>query len=372
MNQQRITAIIPAAGYSTRMGQFKPLLKIGEETMIERSVSLFRQAGIDDVRVVIGYCREQIEPILEKTGARAIVNYANSHEMFSSVLAALKSLESHIQSIILLPVDIPLVRPYTIHSLLEQHRKYSGKILIPCFHHQQGHPVVIPVEYFGMIQKWNGENGLKGVLNLLIDKTVRIPVADAGILPDVDTPSDYEAILKKFARYAIPTRDECESILRDIACVDETIYEHCNAVADMAAKISKVLNRANCPIDNEQIEAAALLHDLAKGKPRHAEKAAELLTSMGFPEIADIVATHTDIEYSPLAPINCAEVLYLADKLVKGNQVMDIYERFQTSLEKYSHDPEIKKKIEKRMHNAELIQKKIASIIGKSLRGGRT
>jgi putative nucleotidyltransferase with HDIG domain len=186
----------------------------------------------------------------------------------------------------------------------------------------------------------------------------------------VDTPSDYEAIQKRFSRYLIPTREECQAILRDIAYVDETIYEHCIAVADMAAKTSNVLNRAGCPIDHDQVIAAALLHDLAKGKPRHAEKAAELLNYMGFPEIADIVAKHTDIECSPFAPINCAEVLYLADKLVKGNQVIDIYERFQASLEKHGHDPEIKQKIEKRMHNAEIIQKKIAAIIGKSLRGG--
>jgi len=372
MNRQGITAIIPAAGYSIRMGQFKPLLKIGEETIIERSASLFRQAGVDDIRVVIGHCREQIEPVLEKTGTRAIVNHANTPEMFSSVLAALENLESHIQSIILLPADIPLVRPYTVKYLLEQHCKNSGKILIPCFHQQQGHPVVIPSEYFGIIRKWNGEKGLKGVLNLLIDQTVRVPVADANILLDLDTPSDYETILKKYARYAIPTRKECEAILRDVAGVDETIYAHCNTVADMAAKISNVLNRANCPIDHEQVEAAALLHDLAKGKPRHAQKAAELLTCMGFPEIADIVAKHTDIECSPFAPINGAEVLYLSDKLIKGNQVMDIHERFQTTLEKHGHDPEIKEKIEKRMHHAELIQKKIAAIIGKSLRGGRT
>jgi molybdenum cofactor cytidylyltransferase len=118
MNQQGITAVILAAGYSTRMGQFKPLLKIGDQTMIERSVSLFRHAGIDDIRVVIGHCREQMEPVLEKIGIRTIINDANTHEMFSSLLAALENLESHIQAIILLPVDIPLVRPWTIRYLL--------------------------------------------------------------------------------------------------------------------------------------------------------------------------------------------------------------------------------------------------------------
>jgi CTP:molybdopterin cytidylyltransferase MocA/HD superfamily phosphohydrolase YqeK len=367
MNRQRITAIILAAGYSSRMGRFKPLLEIGGRTMMERSVSLFRNAGINDIRVVIGHCRDQIEPVLEKIGIQTIVNHANTHEMFSSVLAALDNPESHIQAIILLPVDIPLIRPWTIQYLMECNSRHSGRILIPCFQNQQGHPVVIPSDCFSMIRKWNGKNGLKGALNLMAEKIIKIPVADANILFDVDTPSDFEESQKRWSRYTIPTRRECEAILRDIVCVNEDIYAHCSAVADMAAKISDDLNRAGFSIDRELAVAAGLVHDLAKGKPQHARRAAAVITGMGFPEVADIVAAHTDIEYSPQAPVNCAEVLYLADKLVKGNQVVDLKTRFQAGLKKYSHDPEIKKKIEKRMHDAEMIRNKIEAMIGKPM-----
>ena len=47
-----VVAIVLAAGFSERMGEFKPLLPLGGVTVLERCVALFRNAGIDDVRVV--------------------------------------------------------------------------------------------------------------------------------------------------------------------------------------------------------------------------------------------------------------------------------------------------------------------------------
>ena len=57
---ERITGVILAAGFSSRMeGEFKPLLPLGTETIIERVVRLFQGNGIDDIRVVIGHRRAE-------------------------------------------------------------------------------------------------------------------------------------------------------------------------------------------------------------------------------------------------------------------------------------------------------------------------
>ena len=53
--QSSFAAIILAAGYSSRMKSFKPLLPIGELTAVERLMSSVRAAGIDDIIVVTGY-----------------------------------------------------------------------------------------------------------------------------------------------------------------------------------------------------------------------------------------------------------------------------------------------------------------------------
>ena len=50
-----ISAIILAAGFSSRMGELKGLLSLGGRTLLEHCVALFRDCGIEDVVVVTGH-----------------------------------------------------------------------------------------------------------------------------------------------------------------------------------------------------------------------------------------------------------------------------------------------------------------------------
>ena len=131
MHEKNFTAIILAAGYSRRMGQCKPLLKLSEQTMLEVVVATFIKAGISDIRVVVGHDMELLTPILEKLGTRIIINDHYNDGMFSSVLVALDSMESNVEAFFLLPVDIPLVRPWTIKYLIENASIHEKKY---CFH----------------------------------------------------------------------------------------------------------------------------------------------------------------------------------------------------------------------------------------------
>ncbi len=74
LNQERFTALVLAAGYSSRMVDFKPLLKFGAETVLELVISLLSGTGISDIRVVIGYRAHDIEPILERRNIKWITN----------------------------------------------------------------------------------------------------------------------------------------------------------------------------------------------------------------------------------------------------------------------------------------------------------
>ena len=105
----RIAAIVLAAGYSSRMGEFKPLLPIGDTTILERVVTTFREADIRDIRVVIGHRSAELLPLVERLQVRPVLNERYNEGMFSSVIAAVSSLEENIEAFFLLPVDIPLV-----------------------------------------------------------------------------------------------------------------------------------------------------------------------------------------------------------------------------------------------------------------------
>ena len=60
-------AIIVAAGCSSRMGSFKPLLPLGTNTIIRRVVRLIDTVA-DEIVVVTGYRGEDLECHLHGTG----------------------------------------------------------------------------------------------------------------------------------------------------------------------------------------------------------------------------------------------------------------------------------------------------------------
>ena len=47
-------ALIVAAGMSSRMGDFKPMLNIGSISIAQRVVATFQQAGVDKIVMVTG------------------------------------------------------------------------------------------------------------------------------------------------------------------------------------------------------------------------------------------------------------------------------------------------------------------------------
>jgi len=192
MEHPGITALILAAGYSARMGQFKPLLGLGGQTAIERVVASFREAGISDVRVVAGYRRKILVPLLNRLGVEVIINYRYAEGMFSSVQAAVRSLGPSTEAFFLMPADVPLVKAETLRNLAETYGRHPGKILVPAYGDRRGHPPLIAARFAGEIMSYGGAGGLNSLFDLHPADILILPVPDGNILLDMDTPGDYE------------------------------------------------------------------------------------------------------------------------------------------------------------------------------------
>lgn len=50
-----IGAVIVAAGMSSRMGDFKPMLSIGSQSIARRIVSTLRQTGAEEIVMITGH-----------------------------------------------------------------------------------------------------------------------------------------------------------------------------------------------------------------------------------------------------------------------------------------------------------------------------
>lgn len=363
-----IAALILAAGESLRMGSPKPLLPLGGETVAERSVNLFINTGIQDIRIVTGHLAGMVRDRLPNLPVKWVHNEAYGQGMLSSIKKGVATISKDRSWFFLLPVDIPLVRPQTLSTLLEAMRvsKRDISIFHPTFMGRRGHPPLISTGLIPEILAWNGPGGLGGFLAGHHAGAVEVPLIDEFIERDMDTPADYQFLSSALSRYHIPTFAECEAMLSDTSLFAEKTASHCRMVARLAAYLGKTLAACNVSLDIERITTGALLHDIAKGEKNHAAAGAAVLQEMGYSGISDIVAAHADIEIPEASPLTEAEVVHLADKLVGADALVPLCVRFERKLSKYGHDASARAAILKRRADAESIVARMEHAAGKS------
>ena len=191
-----VSAVILAAGRSSRQQGFKPLLPIGDQTVLEHCLDLFQgqEAGPIQALVVLGHRAEQLLPLVKQHGARPVLNPDPDQGMFSSVQAGAAALDASIQAFFVLPVDIPLVRPLTVSALLQaMSERHDPQAFIPSFAGRSGHPPLLRSSLIPAIMAYGGSRGLRGVLESAWVETVDVP--DRHILVDIDTPEQYRQAL---------------------------------------------------------------------------------------------------------------------------------------------------------------------------------
>ena len=216
-NNTDIAAVILSAGYSSRMKRFKPLLKIGETTAVQKLVRSVKDAGIGRIVTVTGYSRELLRPVLDSEGCIEAYNADYDSGMFSSIktgMSKARELYPDAAGYLVMPVDCPLISAETVRTVAEHAGHDSGgeDFFVPVFEGKKGHPLFVPKFYAEEICSYDGAGGLKAVTDKYWDRMVRIPVSDEGCLLDMDTQESYSELLE-FYRSGCVRKD-----LQELAC----------------------------------------------------------------------------------------------------------------------------------------------------------
>jgi putative nucleotidyltransferase with HDIG domain len=364
-NESRLAAIVLAAGYSSRMAEFKPLLTLAGSTALERCIGLFRAAGVAEVIAVLGHRAEELQPLAEHAGARCILNPRFEQGMFSSISAGSHALADGVAGAFVLPADIPLVRPYTIRQLAIAFVTQRADIVYPVFAGHRGHPPLIARKILAEAAEEGAVGPLSKLLTRHESEAIDLPVADQGIHMDMDTPAEYEELRALADCRDIPTRAECEAVLTSQS-VEPPQVHHSRKVAEVAERIALALARSGLSLNLELVRAGALLHDLAKGRPDHAAIGADILRSMDFPRVATVVGAHTELDFSG-GCLDESAIVYLADKLVRGDSVVTLEQRFQPAFARFSNDPHTLPAVHGRMATAQAIVLAVETQLGEPL-----
>jgi molybdenum cofactor cytidylyltransferase len=185
--------LILAAGESRRIGSPKALLKINSETFAERIASVLHEAGIQDIVVVGGSHYEEIRKNLESLTVFFNAQYTSGQ--FSSLQAGLRQIPAETESVIVWPVDLPLVRSETVIALIKTAPK--NPITVPVYHGKKGHPVIYGAEAITKILSMEPTHTGKDLFEFFKDRISLINVEDPAVLIDIDTPEDYERFIKR-------------------------------------------------------------------------------------------------------------------------------------------------------------------------------
>lgn len=224
MAEKQTGAILLAAGKSDYMKELKPMLKLGQTTMIQKEIDTLRQAGITPIVVVTGYQAEILEKHIAHRGAVCVRNkrYETS-QMLGSIRMGLRYIQKKVDRVLLFPSDIPLVSAETIQKMADA----PGSIAIPVYLGKRGHPVMLEKAVFSHVLSYRGEGGLRGAMEAWEEEMTMVELEDQGVLLDTNTQGDYESVLQyeKDSRRQISLNFRTEVVIQRA----EPCFDHCTA-----------------------------------------------------------------------------------------------------------------------------------------------
>lgn len=188
-----ISGIIPAAGKSKRMGQPKMLLPWEGGTVLTRVVSTFRNAGIEDIIIVTGGAREQVEELLAPLEVRIIFNEDYERGgMLSSVQRGMRALGHQTQAALIGLGDQPQVQEGSVRMVCKAFLETGSNIVVPSFQMRRGHPWLIARPLWEEVLKMQPPHSLRDFLRARRKEIHYVNVDDPNVLADLDTPEEYE------------------------------------------------------------------------------------------------------------------------------------------------------------------------------------
>jgi len=188
-------AIILAAGASRRLGQPKQLVKIGDETLLERTIRVVREAGVEPVFVVLGAHREQILARCDLSLVNVIDNPDWGEGIASSIRVGVSAIEAdnpQASEVMLLVCDQPALTAKHLRAMVDASEN-GAAIVASLYAETAGIPAIFPARQFERLLALRGDQGARLLLRESQCQLVTVPFSGGEM--DVDTPADLAAVL---------------------------------------------------------------------------------------------------------------------------------------------------------------------------------
>ena len=175
------------------MGRPKALLRFRGQTFLERILGAIKGAGIEQSAIVVGHHRDEIQKAFPELSL--VFNPDYNQGMSTSVKAGLGALPSGIAGVGIFLVDHPMIDAATITRLAG--KLVPGHLVLPSHEGRRGHPLFVAADLFAEILALGSDEGLNKVVRQRPERVIDVPVSNSGVLQDIDTPEQFENLLRE-------------------------------------------------------------------------------------------------------------------------------------------------------------------------------
>ena len=183
-----LSAIVLAAGASSRFGSAKQLVRVAGQPLLHTAVARASEVAGSAVTVVLGANAGTLTPLLAHSSASVVINRDWREGMASSIRAGVSRLPASCTAVLLMVVDQAAVTAEDLKRLLNAWRRQPEYIAAARYDSITGVPAIFPRATFGDLQSLRGDVGARVLLQRNSDRVIRVPMPRAAI--DIDTPED--------------------------------------------------------------------------------------------------------------------------------------------------------------------------------------
>lgn len=187
---KNFSAIILAAGLSTRMGSPKLLLSYDKKlTFIEQIVRVYEKFGCENIYLVINETVTKIieEQPLKLGNTKLVINPHPEWQKFYSLQLAIKAMGS-IQSTFIQNIDNPFTKEKTLTILAG--KSTAADYIIPTYHEKGGHPFLASKRVLETVEKnKNPQTHFKEFMQQF--PSLRLPIHDEKIMVNINSREEY-------------------------------------------------------------------------------------------------------------------------------------------------------------------------------------
>jgi molybdenum cofactor cytidylyltransferase len=198
-----ISAIILAAGDSSRMGRPKALLEWRGLPFIEHVCAALRAAGVEDRVAVLGRASAEILAGWKPAGEKVAVNPRPEDGQLSSLRAGLEAADKSAEASMVCLADQPTIAPATYRAVIDRWRADKDAVVIPRTFRasdsrmKRGHPIIIPEAHRHLCFEGPLDKGLHWVTHHPSVKIADLDLDDKEMIRDFDTPEDYAGLFPR-------------------------------------------------------------------------------------------------------------------------------------------------------------------------------